>query len=342
MTVSVLLILSMALPCQSGEPLKNFDELWNTFDKRYAFFELHGADWKKQYDTHRPKVTDATTDRQLFKIMCDMVAPLDDGHVTLKAKGGFKKWYSPETEARFDREFSSGKLIKALFETTGKTLQAAGFGEVKKATPLLEYSRSESLGFLRILEFEGISPKKVAAAMDGIISEFAKLKGVIIDIRDNPGGTDKMVYVIANRFADKKRVGHRRSTRDRQGRFSKPKPVFLEPAGSRQFTGPIVLLTSDASFSGADVFALVMKELPPVTIVGEPTHGIFSNMLEKKLPNGWKYTLSYQRYESADGVCYEGRGVPVDVEAINTRKDIETGVDPVTSKALEILAGDKE
>ena len=60
----------------------------------------------------------------------------------------------------------------------------------------------------------------------------------------------------------------------------------------------------------------------------------------QKLPNGWKYSLSHQRYESADGTCHEGRGVPVDVKAINTRQEVNAGKDVVVSKALEILAKD--
>ena len=337
--MTLLLVLATTLPCQANDPVGNFEELWKTFDQRYAFFELHSVDWKAQHEKYRPRVTDTTTDAELFKIICEMLAPLDDGHVTIKAKGSFKKWYSPETEARFVKEFPSKKHLRALFETTGKTLGAAGFGKLKKATDLLEYSRSDTLGYLKILEFEGVSPKKVGPALDGIISYFVKLKGLIIDIRDNPGGTDKMVYTIANRFADKKRVGHSHITRKTQGDYSEPDTWNVQPAGPLQFTGPIVLLTSDASFSAADVFAMVMKELPHVTIAGEPTNGIFSNMLEKKLPNGWKVTLSYQRYRSADGICYEGRGIPVDIKVINTRKDLETGVDPVIKKALDILVG---
>ena len=79
------------------------------------------------------------------------------------------------------------------------------------------------------------------------------------------------------------------------------------------FTGRISLLTHDASFSGADALAMVMADLPHVTIIGEATNGIFSNMLESKLPNGWKYTLSFQVYYSAAMICYESKGVPVDI-----------------------------
>jgi C-terminal processing protease CtpA/Prc len=97
-------------------------------------------------------------------------------------------------------------------------------------------------------------------------------------------------------------------------------------------------LTHDASFSAADVFAMLMADLPHVTIIGEPTNGIFSNMLERKLPNGWKYTLSHQVYYSSDKTCYEGKGIPVDIKLLNKRADLEKGVDPLIIKALEVLS----
>ena len=60
-------------------------------------------------------------------------------------------------------------------------------------------------------------------------------------------------------------------------------------------------------------------------------------MFEKKLSNGWKYSLSHQRYYSSARVCYEGKGIPVDVEIRNTRADLKKGRDPVIAKALELL-----
>ena len=68
------------------DPERNFESLWRTFHNRYPFFELRNVDWKKQYDTYRPKVTTRTSDDELFDIFCQMLDPLDDGHVELKAK----------------------------------------------------------------------------------------------------------------------------------------------------------------------------------------------------------------------------------------------------------------
>ncbi|MFZ0260053.1 MAG: S41 family peptidase, partial [Pseudolabrys sp.] len=123
--------------------------------------------------------------------------------------------------------------------------------------------------------------------------------------------------------------------------FTSRKTWHIEPQGNTQFTGPIVLLTCDSVFSGGEVFALAIKQLPHVTIIGDHTNGIFSYQLEKKLSNGWRYSLSYQKYFSADMVCYEGKGVPVDIKLLNKKTDIENGVDPLIIRALKVLKSKK-
>ncbi|WP_334150829.1 S41 family peptidase [Hyphomicrobium sp.] len=328
----------------SRDPEKNFEALWETFYNRYPFFVLRNVDWKKQYDIYRPKVARETSDHELFDIFCQMLDPLNDGHIELKAKldgDGKTRFFTPEKPPRFYQEFSD-RQIKKLFKTTEKTLVANGFDRPTETEAwMLRYCRSETVGYMRILELEDIRKRKLLEALDRIGRDFVTLDGFIIDIRDCPGGDDSTALTIINRFCDQKRVAFHRRTKigPEDDDFSPLKTWHIEPEGEAQFTRPIVLLTCDSVFSGGEAFALAIKELPYVAILGDHTNGIFSYTLDKKLPNGWKYCLSYQKYFSADMVCYEGKGVPVDIELLNTKADIETGVDPLVTRALEVLTG---
>jgi hypothetical protein len=324
------------------EPELNFDELWETFRNRYPFFDLRNVDWNKQYDIYRPKVNKLTTDDELFDIFCEMLDPLNDGHIELKGKTGpdrKKRYFNPEPVPRFRQEFSRQE-IKHLFKTTQKTLSKMGFGPLEETSAwMLHYCRSREVGYLRILELEGIKKRKLEDALDRISDDFDSLNGLIIDIRENPGGDDDTAIAIVNRFCDRKRIAFHRKTKTGPGDddFSPIKTWHIEPQGPVQFTGPIVVLSCDSVFSGAEVFALAMKQLPNVTLIGDHTNGIFSYQLEKKLPNGWRYRLSYQMYFSADMVCYEGRGVPVDIRLLNRKCDLENGEDPLITRGLEII-----
>jgi carboxyl-terminal processing protease len=322
------------------DPEKNFEELWKTFYKRYPFFDLRNVDWKAQYDIYRPEVTNDTTDDELFDIFCRMLDPLNDGHVKLTAKiNGKKCFFTPEKTPRFWQEFSDNE-IKQLFKTTAKTLVANGFEKLAKTEAwMLRYCRSRDFGYMRILELEDVKKRDLTAALDKIAGDFKNLRGFIIDIRDCPGGDDSTAIQIINRFCDRRRVAFHRKTKigPKSDDLSPLKTWHTEPQGDAQFTGPIALLISDSVFSGGEAFALAIRELPYVTLIGDHTNGIFSYELEKKLSNRWRYCLSYQMYFSAEMVCYEGKGVPADIELFNTKSDIENGIDPLITSALEVL-----
>src|SRR5256885_15548386 len=106
------------------DPEKNFESLWKTFHNRYPFFEVRNVDWKKQYDVYRPKVSSETSDDALFDMLCEMLHPLDDGHVELESmatRHRKRRYFTAEKVPRFHREFAP-REIKQLIKTTAKTL----------------------------------------------------------------------------------------------------------------------------------------------------------------------------------------------------------------------------
>jgi len=320
----------------SANPVEAFEAFWKVFNERYAFFDVRGVDWQKQKEIHRPQVTANTTPEQLFEVMTNMIGPLKDGHVDLEAKD-LKKYFNPEEKPRFWQEFDEGQ-IEELFAITTRNLRAHGFSELKPTqTKILQYAKSNDLAYLRIIELEGQKWKRFRSALTDLEKDFANLKGYIIDLRECPGGDDEVLLEILGRFVDKKRMAFHRKEKLAFDKYSELKTWYVEPKGASQFTGPVVLLTNDAVFSGGDVFAMVARELPNVTIVGDRTNGIFSYQFDGKLPNGWTYHLSNQIYYSADMVCYESKGIPADIEVMNTKDNLDVKVDAVLNKAFSIL-----
>src|SRR5436190_19659661 len=143
-----------------------------------------------------------------------MLGPLNDGHVGLTAKiGGKKRHFTPEKTPRFWQEFTK-KEIRQLFKTSVKTLVANGFGRPKETDAwMLQYSRSSSVGYVRILELEGIKKGKLTRALEKISRDFDELEGFMIDLRDCPGGDDSTAITIINRICDRKRVARDRRTK---------------------------------------------------------------------------------------------------------------------------------
>jgi C-terminal processing protease CtpA/Prc len=80
-----------------------------------------------------------------------------------------------------------------------------------------------------------------------------------------------------------------------------------------------------------------MKVLPHVTFVGDTTSGAFSNQINRELPNGWGYSLSIGQWVDANGLSYEGKGLPPDVVVQNKKQDVVNGKDEALEKPIELL-----
>ena len=337
--IFILVFISVAVPAPApaqvpaNSPEQNFESLWQTFDQRYALFGAKSVDWQALYDIYRPRVTPATTDDQLFTILAGMLSHLNDNHVILQAES-------------LGREFDAGYLGPYIEE-----MGLAGAMQFLARRPLPEqYFRSppETVGDGRFqygwvdegigyFHFSAFNDKAVStAAVDSILAYLANAKALIVDVRRNSGGDDRVCKAIADRFTDQRRLYM--VTRDRNGPehddFAEPKYWHLEPA-ARTFTGPIILLTNRLSISSAENFALAMRVLPHVTVVGDFTSGCFADMAWFDLPNGWRYSVSRNWFVDYEGRCWEGIGVPPDIMVRG--EELEGELDRAFELALALL-----
>jgi tetratricopeptide (TPR) repeat protein len=122
--------------------------------------------------------------------------------------------------------------------------------------------------------------------------------------------------------------------------FTPPKYWYVEPNGPIQFTQPVILLTHRFSVSAAENFALAMRVLPHVTVVGDATSGVFADVYGDRLPNGWQFRCSYKLFVDHTGFCWEGIGVPADIRQINTKEDIQQERDRVLELAMDLINAD--
>ncbi len=170
---------------------------------------------------------------------------------------------------------------------------------------------AEGVGYLYIGDLkDGLEP--ITKTIDAVMAEFAKARVMIVDVRNNPGGTGRAVEIVADRFADRRR--HYSTNRTRYGPkhddFWPEDFRTIEPSGPLQFTGPTVLLTDRISASAAEGFTLAMRVLPHVTVVGETTEGALSAQFPERMPNGWTLWVAFKESRDHEGVCWDGVGIP--------------------------------
>ena len=330
-----------------NKPVETFETCWELFDNNYASFEEKGINWDEAYELYRPRVNENTPDEELFVVLTNMLKPLGDAHINLIARN-IDTAFSADRHSRIIEVIRplEGRKRPYIEAMMNETLYRNGFDEIKKLGPvfrgdtLFSYTKSGDIGYVRFFRSFSKLSKMVGSSLDDqldqIFQSFGDVESIIIDVRFNMGGDDAFSQKIAGRFVSEKTVGFRKQTRKNQ-KFGELKDKYIRPEGDKPSTGKVVLLTNDQTFSAADVLALMMASLPNATLIGEPSNGSYSDLWGKKLPNGWKVTLSNQRYYSVAMKNYEGKGTPVDIEVRNMRRDFDEKSDSVLLEAISFL-----
>jgi carboxyl-terminal processing protease len=301
----LLLICVLGLPAglSAQNAVSLFDQFSKLFEDNYAFFQLRGVDWEKQKKTYRSRVINSTSDDELFSIFCQMIKPLGDGHVSVFGNnkgcnaGENLAWQSQSGEIQ---NFIHRKYLKS--------------GGVKKGA-IVYGLIDEATGYVDIQHMAGCrsggrgSPGEPAAELDEALSTMTSVRKIIIDLRFNGGGIDECALGFASRFADKKRLVYSKETYSK-GKFGNHEDLFISPQGTVNNTAKVIVLTSRATASAAEMMVMAMMALPQATIVGEPTEGIHSDIYSRPLSNGWFVSLSNQKYILPNGKVYEKEGLP--------------------------------
>ncbi|RZJ85129.1 MAG: hypothetical protein EOO20_20405, partial [Chryseobacterium sp.] len=162
------------------------------------------------------------------------------------------------------------------------------------------------------LSYQEEEIKGVKRLMDAIVDQFKNTDAIILDLRFNYGGYDVVALEILKHFIHSKNIVFSKKARTWTG-FTQPQTFFIEPA-DKTYTRPLYILTSHQTSSAPE--SLVMASMPfeHIKRIGSRTMGITSDVLEKKLPNGWDLYLSNEIQVNYKGECYERIGVPPDIE----------------------------
>ncbi|MGH4035622.1 S41 family peptidase [Actinomycetota bacterium Odt1-20B] len=294
-----------------------FDVFWRTFEENYPFFTAKNIDWHAVRDRYRPRIHEGMSDAQLFAVLREMIRPLYDAHVSLRAgdTGSFGQG-RPGTEvpsATLDRRARSH--IERI-DLGGERLRPFAGGRIG-------YARlPDGQGYLRISGFGGYTDKgddyaADSAALDEALTEAVRSgpRGLILDLRINGGGSDALALQVAQRLTKQPYFAYAKRVRDDPAdpaHFTRPQSVRVHPAPGRQrYAGPLAVLTGGETYSAGETLTQALMDRPAPTVrIGRNTQGVFSDVLERKLPNGWTFGLPNEEFLTATGETFDGTGIP--------------------------------
>jgi len=163
------------------------------------------------------------------------------------------------------------------------------------------------------------------------IRDFADAKGIIFDLRGNPGGIGGMAPGVAGLL-----MTEQTSLGSMTGRETEQK--FIVYPQTDPFSGKVIVLTDYATGSTSEIFAAGMQETGRARIVGERSAGAVLPSVFDTLPTGAIFQYAISDYKSPKKVLIEGRGVVPDTEIKQTREALLAGRDlPLETAVKQIL-----
>lgn len=304
----------------------NFDALVDIIDTHYCFLEEKDIDWRATASAYRKLINEETDYIRLFFICSALLDELQDGHVNLSSRfdtSYYRKWWTDYPQD-FDLRTLEEYYLKFNWLTTSGIMYYQLPGEIAY---MYYPSFSNGIGEL---------------ALDYILAILYNSRGLIIDVRDNGGGTLTNINTLVGRFIDKEITGGYIMHKNGPGHndFSEPYPVTYKPAHENRikWDGEIVVLTNRSCFSAANTFVAVMKELPQVRIVGAKTGGGGGLPFTSELPIGWSVRFSACPILDAHMKSIEeGIEPSPGCEVHASAEELAKGVDPIIDFAIDLL-----
>jgi carboxyl-terminal processing protease len=190
------------------------------------------------------------------------------------------------------------------------------------------------VGYVHIASFGGGGG---ADEIDEALASFGDATAVILDVRNNGGGSSNLAEAIAGRFVDGERVFAHVRWRNgpAHGDLTDYIALRVKPA-ARQFAGSVIVLTNRKAVSASEHFVLALRSQPSIVLVGDTTAGALGNPMIRELPNGWTYRLPQWIEYGPQREPYEGIGVAPAVVVRATAADSSAGRDVQLETALQL------
>jgi C-terminal processing protease CtpA/Prc len=192
------------------------------------------------------------------------------------------------------------------------------------------------------VNYRSFSDEVKETSMDYICKKANTKKGMILDLRQNGGGSVANIYNIAQRFIDKKvyaglefnKIGPKPTDLKQDSLILKP--YKTDSSFFKYSEKPIVVLTNRGCYSATNFFAMMAKEIPNVTVIGGKTGGGGGVPSTTELSNGWTLRVSSSVTLDIKGNNIEG-GVDPDIQVDITLGDRNQNKDSILDAALKFI-----
>lgn len=212
----------------------------------------------------------------------------------------------------------------------GKELALTAIRDTVQAMTVDYEMKDGQVGYIYIQEFDDVTEDQFREALT--ILEEQGMKGLVIDIRSNPGGNLDTVVAMLQMLLPE---GDIVSIRDRDGEQEK-----YTCDGTNAFDKPLAVLVNQYSASASEIFSGAIQDYGIGEIIGMTTYGkgVVQDILD--LGDGTSMKLTTAEYFLPSGRSINQKGIIPDVEVEFEYEEENPGYDNQLEKALEVVRGE--
>ncbi len=207
-------------------------------------------------------------------------------------------------------------LLTLRREGAEKPLEVALVREVIKLRVVRSRMEGDDIAYIRISSFSEQTETSMRRAFNDLKAQAGdKLRGVILDLRNNPGGLLPESIAVSDDFLDR---GEIVSTR---GRHAEDTQRWNAKAGDMTGGLPVVVLINGGSASASEIVAGALQDHRRAIVLGTRSFGKGSVQTVSPLPGNGGMRLTTARYYTPSGRSIQGLGITPDVEVAASREE---------------------
>lgn len=182
---------------------------------------------------------------------------------------------------------------------------------------------SDEIGYIRILTFTDSTPNEIKNAFDNL----KNIKGLILDLRDNPGGLLSSLNRVSPYFVPEGTLFYS-ETKGNRKEFKSPGPGIKIP---------LVVLVNENTASASEILSGAIKDRKVGILVGQKTYGKGLIQTIFNLSNGYGLVLTTERYLTPSLFALDKKGIEPEVIVEYEVDENESDMDSQLKKGIEIL-----
>ena len=247
-------------------------------------------------------------------------AGIKSGDIIIKVDGVYTKDFNlNEVVSKLRGAVGSSVTISVQRKGVGTLLDYTIVRDIVKIKSIRKRFLGDGYGYIRIAQFMDNTANDLKQALDALkkSNNNSELKGLIIDVRNNPGGLLTQAIRVSDIFLKEGVIVYT------EGRLQSQKQKFYASDSNNEPSYPIIILINGGSASAAEILAAAFKDHGRAIVLGEQSFGKGSVQTVTPLGNGGAVTLTTALYYTKSGNSIQAKGVSPDVEVLQKDEDSE-------------------